>query len=284
MNYLLTLIVVALLLIAGCSKSPDSASPYGVSGYALEAKRYDVAGRAAETPRRFIAVRHQLVIETLEADLPKAWESAAQFCQTLRCEILSSSINNKTEESSPSGSLSLRVAPEDLSKLFDHLGKAGSVLQHATEAEDKTAVVIDVEAKLKNLTEFRNRLRTMLATRPASLKDVIEVERELSKVQADLDSFTTRRRVLANETEKVAVQIEFRSRRSIAGTGSFAPIVRAWREAGAVLSVSIAYLLTFIVAVVPWLVLLVPACWISVKLLRRLFRKRSASAESVRSL
>jgi len=241
--------------------------------------RQETAGSNSDRSRRFVAVRHKLVIETPEAELPKVWESAGQFCLSIRCEIISSSINNKTQDSPPSGSLSVRVAPEDLTKLFDHLGKAGGILQHVTESEDRTGTVIDVEAKIKNLTGFRNRLRAMLATHSASLKDVIEVERELSRVQAELDGFTTRRRVLANETEKVAVEIDFRSKRSIARTGILAPIAVAWQDAGSVLSVSIANLITFIVAVIPWLLLVVPAFWIVVKLFRRLFRKKTESKE-----
>src|SRR5436309_115009 len=57
----------------------------------------------------------------------------------------------------------LRVAPDDLKKLLGSVEKLGKILEHTTEREDKTTVVVDTEAKIKNLTTFRDNLRAMLA-------------------------------------------------------------------------------------------------------------------------
>ena len=59
------------------------------------------------------------------------------------------------------------------------------------------------------------------------------------------------RKILANETEKVTVQIAFRVEKSIAGAGVFTPIGDALRESGSVLADSIASLITVIVAAIP---------------------------------
>ncbi len=37
--------------------------------------------------------------------------------------------------------------------------KVGDIVEHRTESEDKTPTVIDVDAKIKNLTELRDRAR-----------------------------------------------------------------------------------------------------------------------------
>ena len=39
--------------------------------------------------------------------------------------------------------MSLRVTPEDLKKLFAHVETQGNIVQHTTQSEGKTAVVID---------------------------------------------------------------------------------------------------------------------------------------------
>jgi Domain of unknown function (DUF4349) len=273
MNKAVALGLAGALSLAGCQKAAESDGK-GYGFYAAATRGEAPAAASAEAPeRRFIAVSHKLLIETSEEALPKAWEAAAGLCRSLRCEILSSSISNRTEDSAPSASLALRVAPEDLQKLLDQLGKAGAVVEHATESEDKTGTVIDVEARLKNMTELRNRLRAMLASRAGSLKDVVEVERELARVQADLDSLAARRKALANETEKVSLRVEFRAPRSISGPRFSSPIARAWRGAASVLAESIAALITVAVAVVPWLLVGVPLLWACVKLWRRLRRK-----------
>lgn len=219
-------------------------------------------------------MKHHLVVETAEDQLPKAWESVNEFCRSMGCDIVESTINKKNQNTPPSGSLVLRVVPKNLRPLLDHIGKVGNIVTHMTESEDKTGTVIDVEAKIKNLTELRNRLRNILATRTGSLKDVVEVERELSRAQSELDSLVGRRKALANETDKIAVTIEFRSKQSIAETGAFAPVVSAWHEIGHVFASSVAIIITFTVAIVPWLILIAVGFWVVFKLLRRVFRKR----------
>lgn len=89
-----------------------------------------------------------------------------------------------------------------------------------------------------------------------------------------------RRKALANETEKIAVDISFSSRKSVAETGVFSPVAKAWHGAGHVLAESIAFAITFVVAILPWLVLFIPALWLLLKGLKKLRRKRTASHAS----
>jgi len=280
-NKLTVFSLIGLLLVSGCSKkeSPrkalrSSEAPTSAPAF-LELKKEKLEPSADVGSKRYIAMRHHLLVETSEAELPKAWESVNEFCRSIGCDIVESSISKKNQNTPPSGSLVVRVVPKNLKSLLDHIGKVSNIVTHMTESEDKTATVIDVEAKIKNLTELRNRLRNMLATRTGTLKDVVEVERELSRAQSELDSLVARRKALANETDKIAVTIEFRSKQSIAETGAFAPVVSAWHEIGHVFASSIAIIITFTVAIVPWLILIVLGFWIVFRLLRRVFRKRA---------
>ena len=268
------LATVVLSLTAGCSKK----MPPPLAGQRASFLMSSPVSKDSDPLRRYVAVRHNLVVETPEADVARAWESTGAFCGTIRCEIVSSSIGGRTPDAPPSGALSMRVEPADLQRLFDHLGKSGSVVQHSTDSEDKTGTVIDVEAEIRNLTGFRDSLRGMLAKPGGSLKDVMEVQRELARVQSQLDSLATRRKVLANETEKVAVAIAFRARRSVIGGSVFAPIAAAWRESGTTLSESLAFMITLIAALLPWLLLVVPGFWLLRRVIRKVFRKRQTPA------
>ncbi len=274
-------VFIALLLVSGCTnkeaakEAPMSGKLSAVMPAGFAPEKEKSRGEAGGELKRYMAIQHHLVVETDEAELPKAWEAVNEFCRTLGCDIVESGISQQIQDTPPSGSLIVRVVPKDLKPLLEHVGKVTHIVTHTMESEDKTATVIDVDAKMKNLTELRNRLRSMLATRTGNLKDVVEVERELSRVQSELDSLTATRKVLANETDKVAVTIDFRSKQSIAGIGAFAPVVSAWHEIGHIFASSIAMVMTFIVAIVPWLALIVPAVWFLPRLLRRLFRKKT---------
>jgi hypothetical protein len=113
-------------------------------------------GESAWAASRFLAVRHKLTTVVAGSELPKALEAVTAFCGTIQCEVVSSSITCEMEESLPSGSLSMRVKPGDVDKLTAFVGKQGRIAQHITETEDKTAIVVDTYAKIKNLTEFRD--------------------------------------------------------------------------------------------------------------------------------
>src|SRR6266704_3375103 len=113
----------------------------------------------AGSPQRYIAERHKLEVITSESELQKSWESAVAFCPTIQCEIVSSSITTRASDSVPSGVISLRVAPDDLKKLLVYVEELGKIAQHTTQREDKTTALVDTEAKLKNLTSFRDNLR-----------------------------------------------------------------------------------------------------------------------------
>ena len=118
----------------------------------------------------------------------------------------------------------------------------------------------------------------MLGTANAGVKDIVEVEQGLSKTQSELDSLQATRKVLANETEKVSVNISFCASKSMAETGTFAPVVTAWYSLGHVFAESVAAAVVFVVGAIPWLVLLPPGLWLLLKAWRMCAGKRETSA------
>ena len=238
----------------------------------------------AMSPQRYIAERHKLEVITSESELQKSWESAVAFCPTIQCEVVSSSITTRAGDSVPSGVISLRVAPDDLKKLLDYVEKLGKIARHTTDRQDKTTAVVDTEAKIKNLTGFRDNLRAMLARPSAAVKDLVEIQKQLTDTQTELDSETAQRKILANETEKIAVEIAFRVERPSGNEGGLAQIWDALRESGSILGDSTAFLITTIVAIIPWLILIVPAVWLLAKAWRKLKLRRNRPASPPASI
>jgi hypothetical protein len=113
----------------------------------------------------------------------------------------------------------------------------------------------------------------MVAKPSASVKDIVDIQQQLTDVQTQLDSGTAQRKIVANETEKAAVEITFGVERSGKNRSVWTPIGDALRESGSDLAVSIAWLISAIVTVIPWLLLVVPLCWFLGKRWQRLRRK-----------
>ena len=234
----------------------------------------------AASPQRYIAETHKFEVIASEAELEKSVESLLAFCATIQCEVVSSSVTTRAEDSTPSGSISLRVAPQDAGKLFAQAEKLGKIAQHTTEREDKTTAVVDSEAKIKNLTTFRDNLRGMLAKPSATVKDLIEIQQQLMETQSQLDSETAQRKILANETEKVRVELSFRVPRNAADASSWTQIGNAFRQSAQVLADSTAAVIITVVAIIPWLILILPLLWFARKIWRRFGRNRPIAPTS----
>jgi len=278
------LVLIGLMLATvGCEKAARKSvslqsAAFPPSGEPVRYAMMRVAGGGgAGNSQRFIATRHKLEVIAPESNLPKAWESVISYCGTIECTVVSSNLVAQRRDAAPSGSMSLRVSPGDLKKLFDQVEKQGQIVGHATESEDKTTAVLDTEARIKNLTGFRDSLRMMMAKSSASVKDLVEIQEQLTEVQSQLDSETAQRKILANETEKVAVDITFGVERSGRNRSAWTPIGDALRESGTDLAVSTAWLISAIVTIIPWLVLIVPLCWLLRKFWQRLRQKAKST-------
>ena len=223
-------------------------------------------------PRKYIALRHHLQIETPAEQMQAAFDAAVAHCEALSCQILSANYNKETPYSPPSASLSVRVPPRNVAIFLDGLAKSGEVMQHGRDSEDKTNQVVDADARIKNLTELRDRLRVMLTDKSAKFKDLIEVETQLANTQSELDSFTSMRKALSLETDLVAVNIDFTAAQGITEQGFFAPVARALKDAGHVMMESFGSVITFVMSAIPWLLIGIPL----ILLVRKFWQKLKA--------
>ncbi len=225
--------------------------------------------QAEEAPlRRYVALRHDINIMTPAEAVESAWQQAQDACVAAGCEVLASVVSRDEQRRPSSASLQARVPPGALDAFLAKVTKLGSVGQHAQTADDKTDDVIDTEARLKNMVAFRDRLRGLLATPGARLKEVVEVERELVRVQSELDSLTSRRKALSQLTDMVHVNLNFQAAPSVLETGIWGPVRGAVLGAGRVFADSLAKIIALTVFLLPW-VLVVLTLFVAVRAIRR---------------
>ena len=294
----LLLALAAALTLGGCnnrSSAREAALPEPVTapGGAMQRKQMEAqpAPASAGAPaadlgqgaplQRYLAVRQDLNVEVPPDQLGDAWGKVRDLCGTLQCELLSSSLLRETPQQPGNAMLEMRVAPADVDKLLNGLAGVAKVVSQNTTSEDKTAEVIDVEARIKNRIEFRDSLRLMLRdkTTKRDMSDLLEIQRTLADTQAELDSSATQRKVLEQQTTKQHIQIQFTPARTLSQGGhSYNPMMRALREAGSVLAESVGVLITFLAAVLPWvLVVVLPLGW----LVRVLWRRRRQGGSKI---
>ncbi|HRE17060.1 MAG TPA: DUF4349 domain-containing protein [Rhodocyclaceae bacterium] len=284
-RWLAPLLFSVLLFACSHKDEPSLAKPAPAAAGKAAFLERNVATEPADKPeaesQRFIAYRHYLTLEVPRAEVANAMQSAIARCKQLghkACEIISSSLIAPGAGRTPRATVELRIVPEQFTAFKQAALDGASVTSDRTEAEDKTAAVIDVEARLKNKSELRDRLRQLLQAPGAKVKDLIEIEQQLANVQSELDSLAGQRKVLAQETEKTYLHLEFEARPELGNPGSFSPIERALGSLGSTFASSLAALITFIAAIVPWLVVSILPIWA----IRRLWRRWRASRQTTK--
>lgn len=253
------------LALSACSRTEKSAAvaQRAPASLSAPAQAKIASGSDARAPnQRHVAVRQYLAIEVDPGEVEAVLRDALARCSAPACEILESSLARDARDAPPRASLRLRIVPGATAAFVGELVRRGDIIEQRSESEDKTDQVIDVDARLKSMTELRDRLRALLANRAAAVKDLVEIESQLARVQGELESAIGRRKALADETEKVTLAVEIRSRRSAAESGALEPVRYALKAIGHTFAQSLAGLISFVVAVVPWMLLVVPAIWL----------------------
>ncbi|HEU4560025.1 MAG TPA: DUF4349 domain-containing protein [Longimicrobium sp.] len=102
----------------------------------------------------------------------------------------------------------LRVPAPALDSVLGAVGRLGKVKDRQISAVDVTEQTTDLEARLQNLIAVRDRLRQHLQ-RADAVADVIAVERELARVQTEIDILERRLRELRSSValSRVALDI-----------------------------------------------------------------------------
>ena len=103
------------------------------------------------------------------------------------------------ESSTDSGAqLTIRVPADRLDQLVDSIADLGHVTNRTAQVVDATEDVVDLDARVASQRAGVDRVRALLA-QARSIGDVVAIESELTRREADLDSLTGRRDALKDQ-------------------------------------------------------------------------------------
>ena len=171
----------------------------------------------------------------------------------------------------------LSVPAKALDDVLTQLSKIGSVSYRSSQSQDVTDSYIDTKARIQPMRDGIDRVRALLA-KTTDLQQVITLESELSRRQADLDSLEQRLAKLdaMTTTSDVTVTLWTDATTPVPTQSGIAGGLRtAWDS----LLGSVTVILTGLAALLPWLVLLVPLTLLAL----RVWRRRSAGMPSATS-
>ena len=94
--------------------------------------------------------------------------------------------------------LDFRVPSDRLDKTLASLEELGEPVSRSAQVVDVTNQAIDLDAKITNLRGLRDRMRALL-DRASKIDEILKIERELNRIQTQLDSLEGQRKRLTRD-------------------------------------------------------------------------------------
>jgi DNA-binding FrmR family transcriptional regulator len=196
------LTILAALLFPACAKRDLSVAKSGAPG------RLAMAG--VETERLHVLTASQTV-EVKE--IASAMKQVDSVIQKSGGYVQSQSVREEEQ-----AYLVLRVPAPQLRQVLDAVAALGSEESRSVASQDVTEQYIDAEARLKNAIALRDRLKALLG-QAKGVKDILEIEKELTRVQSDIDSMEGRLKKLKGQVDFAQIDLALKRKKILGPLG-----------------------------------------------------------------
>lgn len=221
------------------------------------------------SPIIYLAYTYGMGLEVPSQRLSSVVDAHVQACQTAGprlCQLIGSN-KSGDPESYMEGYVSLRGEPQWLRTFMGGMeaqveAANGRVIQQTVNTEDLTRQIVDTEARQRALVALRDRLQALLRSRPGRLADLLEVERELARVQGELDSIQSNLTVMRTRVAMSELTISYRSAPRPVGSNTFEPLGRALADFLGVIVAGFAAIIYLIAGLIPVAIVAVPLIWL----------------------
>jgi hypothetical protein len=264
-NIFLIFTISMLIFTPACKKKEDAGSDSresfnaesDMAGYHRQKDKEAPAAEALpdEPSTRKVIVTHSLSLEV--RNLSSAFRSVIDLA-AIQGGYTTETGRMRNDDGSYAGSVAMRVPPGSVGGLLEKLRGFGKVISENSTGEDITDEYVDLEARLKNMRASEARLQELLARRTQKLADVLAVEKELTRVRGDIESFEAQKRNWELLTKLVTIRIEL-----VELKGAFPALYRIWTPirtafGGALeaFAESLHAVVVFMGTIIPWAALL----------------------------
>jgi Domain of unknown function (DUF4349) len=228
-------LLAVTVALAGCSGGSKDAATAGGAGEAQapaaqprEAQPGDQSGKVPEAPStdkdqkesggssqpsiaRAIVRTGSLTVQVKDVDgdddVLDARQQVSTIVSGLRGIIANEETGNDQEGAIGRASLVLRIPTASYDNLVRRLAEElGTVKLLKQSSSDVTEQVVDVNSRIANQRAGLNRMRALLA-RARTVSEIITVESELTRREADLESLLARQKALADQTELATLTV-----------------------------------------------------------------------------
>lgn len=229
-------------------------------------------GGGTASPILYLAYTYGMGLELPSQRLAGVVDAHVAACQTAGprlCQLIGSN-KSGDPDAQMQGYVSLRGEPQWLRQFMagmsDQVEAAnGRIVQQTVNTEDLTRQIVDTEARQRALSALRDRLQALLRSRPGRLADLLEVERELARVQGELDAIQSNLTVMRTRVSMSELNIQYQSAPRPLGSDTMEPLRRAFADFLGVIVGGFAAIIYIIAGLIPIAVIIVPLIWLALR-------------------
>jgi hypothetical protein len=233
-------------------------------------------GPTSPSPVMYLAYSYQMRLELpvdRQAGLMDAHVRACQDAGPRLCQLIGSN-RGGDPDSQMYGQVYLRGEPgwlrsfrENISGELDAAG--GQILEQSTSTEDLTRQIVDTEARMRAMTSLRDRLQRLLDSRPGRLADLLEVERELARVQGEIDATQSTLAVMRTRVAMSELTLNYQSESQPLRGDTFRPLTEALAGFLGWIVMGLAAIITVFAVLLPWVLVFGLIAWLALRWRRR---------------
>jgi hypothetical protein len=155
----------------------------------------------AEPPKLVVSGR----VEVVSPDVDGLVRAVRERARAARGHVMSEEVSGTTRDE-PRASLRVRLPPAEVTPFVDWLGTRGEVRARDLSSEDVSRQFVDQELALHNLRTTMVRLEA-LAAQGGKLSDVLDIERELTRVRGEIERIEGAHRLLGDRVALAVVDL-----------------------------------------------------------------------------
>ena len=218
-HHLLSLCGLCAVLLSGCGAQSDSApatseSDAAVSGAASapsEAQNGKSAPSSVGASGQAVAPAQRKIIYTATVNLvvenlTQGQTKLLNLVKTNKGYVSETNVGGASGEQR-TGTWKVRVPVENYEAFMAGAARLGELQSSNSSSQDVTAEYYDVAARIKNKQVEEARLQELLKRATGKLSEVLQVEKELSRVRGEIEQLQGRIRVLSNLSSLTTVTI-----------------------------------------------------------------------------
>lgn len=202
------LLMIALAPAAACARS-ESKMAAESSGGARMAMGQPAMMESADATNN--AAGERMIIRYASLTLEVGDMDEAQAKLKIRLPEYRGYISNVNTEVEESTTVAYRVDSTRLDEFVAEAKELGHVKREFTSSHDVTEQYVDAEARLKNLHMLRDRIRALL-DRATEVEDLLKIERELARVQSEIDAYEAQQKTLKQSVDLAEVTVTFEAK------------------------------------------------------------------------